>query len=212
MKLELLHDVGSNCSQRVHWALNYKGIAFKSLLFSQMPIDQVRLISPLGKVPALIVEGMTLSESVAILEFLDENFPERPLLPIDPWRRAKVREAVEIVNGWIHPVQCSSVPRFFIPKLDADEVKEYRRRWLTNTLPVLHDHLLFKESLFAIGDMFSWADLTTIPIYCKALSLGVPLEQFPKFQSHARHCINEKSIGRSCPDDLLAALRESHVL
>lgn len=196
----------------MRWALGYKQIEYAILNYEDLSHDQIRQLSPLGKVPALIIDGKPFAESVAILELIEELRPDSPLLPDVPLLRAKVREAVEIINGWVHPIQCSSVPRFFLPDLDDQQVRDYRRRWLESSLPVLHDRLLFNESDFAIGSNFTWADLSVIPIYAKALVLGVPSEKFPKFQRHMRYCLSDKKIRECCPDDLKVELVKRGVL
>ena len=200
--IKLLYSNGSNCSQRVRWALNHKRINYDVIDYSSLTSTELHKLSPLGKVPALVIDGSPFAESVAILEFLEELYPERPLLPLSPLPRAKVREAVEIINGWVHPVQCSSVPRFFLPDLNDHQVREYRKRWLEKSLPVLHDSVLFKESPFAVGTTFTWADLSLIPIYVKALILGVSSDAFPKFQIHMQFCFDNKAHREHCPDDL----------
>lgn len=154
--IKLLYSNGSNCSQRVRWALNYKRIHYEIIDYNSISSSELHELSPLGKVPALVIDGKPFAESVAILEFLEEQYPERPLLPDSPFQRAKVREAVEIINGWIHPVQCSSVPRFFLPDLNDLQVRDYRRQWLEKSLPVLHEAVLFKESPFSIGTTVTW--------------------------------------------------------
>ncbi len=63
----------------------------------------------MGRVPALVIDGHTLGESVAILEYLEETRKERPLLPEDPYKKALVRQIVEIVNSGIQPLQNISV-------------------------------------------------------------------------------------------------------
>jgi len=207
--IKLLYSDGSNCSQRVRWALNFKSVPYEVILYDSLSPDELIKISPLRKAPALIANDQSFAESVAILEYLEEAYPKPSLLPLEKINRAKVRETVEIINAWIHPIQCSSVPRFFLPELTDQDVKNYRRRWLEKTLPVLHDNLLFKESPFAIGHAFSWADLTLIPIYMKALILGAAKTNFPRFTEHVQHCLSVKSIYQSCPKDLLGSIEQN---
>ena len=58
----------------------------------------------MGRVPALVIGGHCLAESVAIMEFLEETYKERPLLPADPYKRALVRQLVEIINSGMQPL------------------------------------------------------------------------------------------------------------
>jgi glutathione S-transferase len=200
--IELLYAEGSNCAQRVRWALNYKSVPYSVLDYASLSKDRLYRVSPLGKVPALLVDGQAFAESVAMLEYIEELQSMPPLLPVDLFQRAKAREVLEIINGWINPIQCSSVPRFFIPELNDAEVKSYRLQWFIKTLPVLHDSLLFKDSKFAVGTDFTWADLALIPIYTKALVLGLESTCFPKFAQHVVHCMSFPVIEGACPEDL----------
>lgn len=208
MNLELLYANGSNCAQRVRWALNYKQLPYTVMNYEDVTGEEIKQISPLGKIPALIVDGRSFAESVAMLEFIEEIKPEPHLLPKTALLRAKVREAVEIINGWIHPIQCSSVPRFFLPDLSDSQVKELRLRWLQKTLTVLHDCVLFNESDYAVGSAFTWADLAVIPIYIKALMLGLGQDFFPKFNKHIVYIMSDEVRHFACPEDLLCELRK----
>src|SRR5882757_5157193 len=103
MKLILYHYWRSSSAWRVRFALHHKGLAYESRFVDLRAKEQLatehKRISPMGVVPCLVVDGRPLTESVAILEFLEEVAPEKPLLPADPWRRARVRQLVQLVNS-----------------------------------------------------------------------------------------------------------------
>lgn len=212
IQLELIYADGSNCAQRIRWALNYKDMEYQLLNYEDLDHQQLLQLSPLGKVPAMIADGQSFAESVAMLEFVEELKPQPSLLPGTPILRVKVREAVEMINGWIHPIQCSSVPRFFIPELNDKQVKAFRLKWLQKYLRVLHDELLFRDSDFAIGSTFTWADLSVIPIYTKALVLGLDREFFPKFSKHIGYCMSDTRIRETCPEDLAFELNRRNFM
>src|SRR4051812_37519520 len=113
MELILYNYWRSSCAWRVRFALAYKGLAYESravdLLASAQLSDEHKGRSPMGVVPCLVIDGRALSESVAILEYLEELVPEKPLLPRDPWARARVRQLVQLVNSGIQPLQNTSV-------------------------------------------------------------------------------------------------------
>ena len=85
----------SSASWRVRIALKWKGIDYEykpvHLLKDEQNSEEHKKRNPMGKVPVLFIDGHTLSESVAILEYLEETHKERPLLPADPFKRALVR-------------------------------------------------------------------------------------------------------------------------
>src|SRR5947208_539183 len=109
METILYHYWLSSSSWRVRWALAIKGVPYRSEMIDLRAGEQHRpehrARNPLGYVPTLRIDGHTLGESVAIIEYLDERFPDPPLYPRDPWRRARVRQLVELVNSGIQPMQ-----------------------------------------------------------------------------------------------------------
>src|SRR5262249_23703945 len=119
----------SSASWRVRWALAIKGIPFTSV-----PVDiprgeqltpEHRARNPMGYVPALWIDGHTLAESVAIVEYLEETRRASPLYPADPWARARVRQVVELVNAGVQPLQNTIV--ITRHSSDADEQKAWIR-------------------------------------------------------------------------------------
>src|SRR5215510_2552304 len=93
----------SSASWRVRWALAIKGVPFEivtvNLLTGEQDQPAHRARSPIGTVPTLRVGDRYLTESVAIIGLLEELVPEPALLPADPWARARVRQAMEMVNS-----------------------------------------------------------------------------------------------------------------
>lgn len=205
MSIQLIYSEGSNCAQRVAWALRYKEIEHQVLESETLSESEFLAINPYRKVPCLVVHGQPLAESMAIIEYLEEAFPGRALLPTGIFERAKAREVAELINGTIHAVQNSKVPKFFLPELDEAGVVEQRRRWLAKTLRPL-EPLLFQQSAFAVGKAFSLADLFIVPIFARALVVGIRAEDFPKLAAHTRFCLSDATAGASCPPDLKARI------
>jgi Glutathione S-transferase len=98
----------SSTSVRVRAALNLKGLSYNyvplSLLKGEQASAEHLALNPSGLVPTLVTPQGALPQSLAILEWLDEMHPEPPLLPADPWGRARVRSLSQIVALDIHPV------------------------------------------------------------------------------------------------------------
>lgn len=120
----------SNYVNMVHWALLEKGIDFE---YAQAFPDQTGVFlarSPRGKVPCLETEHGFLSEASVILEYLEQRFPERPLLPADAFGRAKIREMMKTLELYVElPARTCYVESFFGGKV-SDEVKALARREL----------------------------------------------------------------------------------
>jgi glutathione S-transferase len=198
MNIELISAAGSNSSERIEWVLNYKGIKFKRTECPEDPRPAYTKVNPMLRVPSMIVDGKPLSESLAMIELVDECFPAPPIYPADPFEKSKVREICEIVNATIHPVQNSKVAQFFIPGISTEDIRSYRRKWIFENLLKLRP-LLFKTSSFAYGNSFTLADMLIIPIYRKGISLGMSESELPDFQNHMKFCLSIKEARKSCP-------------
>ena len=201
MNIELITDKGSNSSERVEWVLNYKKIPFRSKKCPDNPGEDYRRINPFLRIPSIVIDDKPLSESMAILEFLEEAYPNPPVLPKSLWGRAKIREICEIVNTTIHPVQNSQVAGFFIPGITKEEIRPYRARWIGENLKLLLP-LLFRESQFAFGNTFTAADVFVAPIFRKGLELGLKAADFPEYIEHLRYCFSFEEIRSACPFSL----------
>ena len=98
----------SSASWRVRIVLKWKGIDYDyvaiHLLKDSQNQEDYKKLNPMGRVPALVIGGHCLAESVAIMEYLEETYNERPLLPADPFKRALVRQLVEIINSGMQPL------------------------------------------------------------------------------------------------------------
>src|ERR1700743_1088322 len=132
MALTLYRYFRSGSSWRVRIALNLKGVKYSlvpiHLLKGEQNKPEYRAISPQGMVPALRVEeggaSHLITQSVAIIEYLEETHPSPALLPKDPFQRARVRKLTEIVTSSIQPFQNLSV----LNKV-GDELKGDRKAW-----------------------------------------------------------------------------------
>ncbi len=197
--LRLYIAEGANCCERVRWALTYKGLPHE-LVDVDQPNDAGRLapISPFGRVPILEWQGQVLSESMAMLELLEELQPEPALSYTDPWLRARVREACEAVNASIHPVQNSGVIRRLRPDWDKAAMRLYRCKWIAENLERLQPRL-WRESAYAVGDRFTLADILVAVMARKAISLGLAAGVLPAFDRHWQHLMAQPRIQASCP-------------
>lgn len=208
MDLKLLYAESSNCAQRIFWALNYKLIPFELLKYEDLDKEQLRGLSPFGSVPVLFIGDECLSESVAILEWLEDNYPNPPIFPKNILERARVREVVETINSTIHPGQQTSTQRFFLPDVGSEVLRDSRRRWMELNLRAI-TRLLFLKSQFAVGESFSAADLFLVPIICKAYKLGVEIKfVFPQFAKYLLFLEQKKELMDSCPVEAVAVIKE----
>ena len=158
----------SSASWRVRIALNWKGIPFDYVPVhllkdgGQQNKDEYKKLNPMGRVPALVIDGHTLAESVAILEYLEETRKERPLLPADAVKRALVRQLVEIINSGVQPLQNVSV----LAKI-GDEYKQDRKEWaqtyIKKGLAAFEEIVATSRGKYCVGDEVTFADACLIP-------------------------------------------------
>jgi len=187
MAITLYHYWLSSASWRVRWALAIKRVKYDEvaidLASGAQLADEHRARNPLGLVPALIVDGRALAESVAIVEWLEETIPEPPLYPRDPWARARVRQVVELVNASVQPMQNLVVLKRHSP--DHEERKAFARHFNERGLGALERLLegIAAEGLggrFAVGDSLTAADLFIVPQCQAARRFQVDVAQFPR--------------------------------
>jgi maleylpyruvate isomerase len=186
MALTLYSYFRSGSSWRVRIALNLKGIEYSivpiHLVKGQQNTPEFRAVSPQGMVPALLVaEGgvsHTLTQSMAIIEYLEETHPSPPLLPADPFGRARVRQLAEIVNSSIQPLQNLSV----LNKV-GDELKGDRKAWAADFigrgLGAFEKLASEQPATYAVGDRPTVADAFLVPQLFAARRFDVDLAQFP---------------------------------
>jgi glutathione S-transferase len=166
----------------VECALNYKGISYNRVEVTSQELKTSYLaINPFGYVPSLSVDGVVLSESMAIVEYVEEVFTGFSLLGNEPQIRADVRRVCEFVNSTIHSPQNRTVLGFLRPDLEEASKRAMRGEWITRSLDKLRPSICL-DSSFAIGHQFTLADIFIASIYKKALQHGsAPI---PFYDSH----------------------------
>jgi maleylacetoacetate isomerase len=189
-KLTLYTYWRSSASFRVRIALAYKGLAydpvFVNLLEGEQRRDEYRAHNPMGFLPCLVLDGTKYVESTAIIELLEDLYPEPPLFPKKPEDRARVRALVQIVNSGIQPLQNLIV----LDHVGTD--KERRLDWMRHFISrglgaweALASRFDREQGLagpFAYGDRFTVADALLIPQLYSAKRVGIDLSEYPTIQ------------------------------
>jgi maleylpyruvate isomerase len=186
MRLALYSYWRSSCSWRVRIGLAWKGLDWEyravNLLEGAQFQPAHRARSPLGQVPCLEVEEggrvLHLVQSMAILEWLEERFPRRPLLPADPEGRARVRALAEHVNAGTQPFQNAS-PLKWLREERAGLDEKWVRHWLAFALGGLERAVAEGAGRYCHGDAVTLADLFLAPQLYGARRFGVDLAPFP---------------------------------
>ena len=185
--LKLCGFAASNYYNKVKLALLEKGVPFEEVLAWLGQTDPVA--SPLGKVPYVITYEGPISESTVILEYVEDRYPEKPLMPASPYEAARVRELLRYVELHLELVARELYPQAFFGGQVSDKLKERIRPQLEKNIAAFGR--LAKFSPFIAGEHFSLADCAaavhlplvssaTKIIYGQDLLAGLPVKDYLK--------------------------------
>ena len=182
----VLHDYfRSSASYRVRIALNLKGVEYQqravSLVEGAQRSDDYRALNPQGFVPMLEIDGQRLTQSLSIIVYLDQRYPEPPLLPREPAEAAHVRALALLVACDIHPLNNLRVLRYLKAELGQEQaaVDSWYRHWVTEGLTALEAMAAPRAGRFLFGDTPTLADICLVPQLYNARRFAVPLEPYP---------------------------------
>lgn len=173
----------SSAAYRVRIALNLKGVAYEQqdvmLLENQQRSPEHLARNPQGLVPALEVDGKVITQSLAIIEWLDSRYPEPRLVPADPDARAAAIARALVVAADIHPLNNLRVMRR-LKEMGVDEVgrNDWTRHWIAEGFAALE--AMAGDAPFLGGDAPGIADLFLVPQMYNARRFETPLHAFPR--------------------------------
>jgi len=196
----------SSASYRVRIALNLKGLSAEHLAHHLRKGEQCApaylAINPQGLVPTLENDaGAVITQSLAIIEWLDETHPAPPLLPKDPLRRAKVRAFALVLACDTHPVQNLKVlARLRQLGLPEEKVTEWAAWANREGLTACETLIAAEAGPFCFGDQPTIADLCLVPQLANARRFGVDLAAFPRLLKAETAARNIKAFADAAPD------------
>lgn len=202
----------SSASYRVRIALGLKGLAYDyrpvHLVKNEQRGDAYAAVAPSRLVPALRDGETTLTQSLAIMEYLDEIHPEPPLLPRDAPGRARVRALALDVACEIHPINNLKVLRFLTQelKLSEDDKLRWIRHWVETGLATVEQKLAGhpQTGRFCHGDTPTLADCTLVPQIFNAQRFGCRLDHVPTVMRVVDACLQlpafQQAQPAACPD------------
>lgn len=198
----------SSAAYRVRIALNLKGLPYESIPVhllrdggAQHSADYVRL-NPAELVPTLVDGGLTLGQSLAIIEYLEETHPTPALLPLDAPGRARVRALAQTIACEIHPLNNLRVLQYLERELnvDAEAKARWYRHWITLGFTALESLLQDSRGDFCHGDAPTLADCCLIPQVANSRRFDTPLENFPRIRRIEAACLRLPAFQRALPE------------
>jgi maleylacetoacetate isomerase len=193
----------SSAAYRVRIALNLKGLAYESspvnLLKGEHRQDAYRIVNPHGRVPALDLGEIVLTQSPAILEYLDEAYPEPPLLPGDPVERARIRAVASLVGCDIHPLNNLTVLSYIKRQLGHDQaaVDEWYAHWIRQGFDAVE--AMLRPGPYAFGAQPTMADIYLVPQVFNARRFEIPLDAYPNIAAVEAACAAHPAFQGAAP-------------
>ena len=174
----------SSAAYRVRIALNLKSVAFRSVMVDLVGGEQrdkaFRAKNPLGLVPLLEIDGHCLSQSLAIIDYLDANYPEPRMVSCDPATRAQTLGQALTIAAEIHPLQNLRVQNYLRDEMGQgpEAIAAWMHRWLGDGLAALEAQA--PESGLFGGDAPNLADICLVPQMYSARRYLIPTEALPR--------------------------------
>ncbi len=195
--VKLYNYFRSSASYRVRIALNWKELPYEYIPIhlvrdgGKQDSEEFRRFNPMGHVPVLEHDGFVISESVAILDYLDTLAPSKRLFPADPRARATVLQICELINSGIQPLQNLKVLKELktVHGFDEDRVQAWTRRWINSGLESLEKVLARTAGTYCFGGELTAADCFVIPQCFASRRFGVKTEDFPIIARIEKACL-----------------------
>lgn len=190
----------SSAAYRVRTALNLKGLDYEHrsvhLVKDEQSSNAYKTLNPQGLVPLYVEEStdgtFALPQSLAILDYLDARYPERPLLPADWQRQARVKSLAQVIACDIHPLDNLRVLQYLETTLDVPTAAKmtWYRHWISVGFTALEQQLpaLLDGKAFSLGEQAGYLEALIVPQVYNARRFDCPLDDFPQLVALTDAC------------------------
>ncbi len=206
--LKLYSYFRSSAAYRVRIALNLKGLSYEILPVhltkagGEQRRPEYRGVNPQMRVPALAVPGgEVLTQSLAIIDYLEETHREPPLLPGDPVRRAKIRAVAQAIACDIHPLNNLVVLQYLKRTLNHDQatIDAWYAHWIVSGFEAIE--AMIAPGPYAFGSEVTLADVCLVPQLANARRYKVPIEKFPRIVAADAACQKLAAFEQARPEN-----------
>ena len=206
--MKLFSYFRSSAAYRVRIALNLKSVPCEMISIHLVKdggrnrSPEYRAINPQMRVPALALpSGEVLTQSLAIINYLDKRHPEPPLLPGDPLHRAKVEAFAQTIACDIHPLNNIGPLRYLKQKLGQEQsaIDAWYHHWVLEGFEALEQ--MIRPGPYCFGAEVTLADICLVPQVYNARRLKVPLDAFPKIVSVDAECMKLPAFDKARPEN-----------
>ena len=202
----ILHDYfRSSACYRVRIALNLKGLDYRavptSLLAGEQRREEYLALNPQGMVPSLEIDGVVLTQSFAIIDWLDRTYPDPPLIPEDPIARAGALAMTMVVGCDIHPINNLRILKYLSTDLGLrDDIRDrWYRHWVVEGFTAL-EAMAAGAGPFLGGDTPNVADIFLVPQMANARRFEVPLDEYPTLVACDANATALEAFAAAAPD------------
>lgn len=198
----------SSCAYRVRIALNLKGVPHSIVPVhllkdgGQQHTARYHALNASHQVPTLVHGDTVIGQSMAILEYLEEEFPNPPLLPKNAGDRAIVRQMCEVINSGVQPLQNLSVVQFLGNdlKLSEEDKNLWLQNWIHRGLQSFEELLKVHSGRYCFGDQITLADCLLVPQIFSSLRFKVDVTRYSRSAEISDRCLKLTDFLRASPE------------